>query len=157
AALAIFSLSLIAQSTSQVLIRAFYAMGKTKYPFLCAIGSVGITLLMLIGLLIPDFLNTNFIYSLEALLKVDIVESSLILILPIAFTFGQWAQLVLLLLGIGGLRIIFSRLFFTSIFQSGIGALIIALLAYMSFDFLIGIFFLTTFLGIAFQGVIAGT
>ena len=156
AALAIFTLSLVAQSSSQVLIRAFYAMGRTRYPFVCAITSVVATLGFLMLLFIPNLLSSNIILYLETLLKVDIVTSSLILVLPIGFTIGQWVQFLLLLAGIGGLRTIFSRQFFVSFSQSLVGAGIIALLSYISLDFLSGVFDLNTFVGIASQGFISG-
>ncbi len=156
AALAIFTLSLVAQSSSQVLIRAFYAMGKTRYPFFCAIASVVATLGFLSLLLIPNLLPFDMVLYLEALLKVDIVASSMILVLPIGFTIGQWVQFGLLLLGIGGLRTIFSRQFFVSFSQSAAGAAIIGLVSYISLDFLSGVFDLDTFVGIASQGIISG-
>ncbi len=156
AALAIFTLSLVAQSASQVLIRAFYAMGRTRYPFLCAISSVFITLGFLMVLFIPNLLSSDLVLYIETLLKVDIVTSSLILVLPIAFTIGQWVQFILLVLGIGGTRIIFSKQFFVSGFQSVIGAAIIAFFSYVSLDFFSGVFDLDTFIGIAAQGFISG-
>jgi putative peptidoglycan lipid II flippase len=156
ASLAIFTLSLIAQSASQVLIRAFYAMGKTRYPFICAFVSVGLTLILLSSLYVPNLLSSGFIQYLEVFLKVDIVPSSLILILPITFTIGQWIQFFLLIFRIGGTKTIFSRQFFQSVFQSFMGAGIIALVSYISLDFLSSVFNLNTFRGIAFQGIISG-
>lgn len=156
AALAIFTLSLMVQSASQVLIRAFYAMGKTRYPFVCAFISVSITLILLSALFIPDLVSSNFIVYLETLLRVDIVTSSIVLVLPIAFTIGQWIQFILLVGGIGGTRIIFSKQFFQSLSQSLMGASIIAIMSYISLNFLSGIFNLNSFIGIALQGGIAG-
>ena len=156
AALAIFTLSLVAQSASQVLIRAFYAMGKTRYPFFCAFSSVTITLLLLLILFIPNLVSSDVVVYIETLLKVDIVTSSLILVLPIAFTIGQWIQFVLLVLGIGGTKIIFSKQFFVSAFQSLVGTGIIALFSYTSLNFFSGVFDLNTFIGIASQGFLSG-
>lgn len=156
ASLAIFTLSLIAQSASQVLIRAFYAMGKTRYPFICAFVSVGVTLVLLSSLYVPNLLSSRFIQYLEVFLKVDIVPSSLILILPITFTIGQWIQFLLLILKVGGQKTIFSKQFFNSVSQSLIGAGIIALVSYFSLDFLSSVFNLNTFMGIAYQGFISG-
>jgi len=156
AALAIFTLSLVAQSVSQVLIRAFYAMGKTRYPFICSISSVLITLSLLLVLFVPNLLSSNIVLYIETILKVDIVASSLILILPIGFTVGQWIQCILLLIGIGGLRKIFSRQFMISASQSLISAGIIALCSYIVLDFMSGVVDINTFFGIASQGFVAG-
>lgn len=156
ASLAIFTTSLVAQSASQVLIRSFYAMGKTRFPFICSFLSVIVTLSLLMVLFIPDLVSNEITRYFEIVLKVDIVPSSLILILPIAYSIGQWVQFVLLLLGIGGFSIIFSKDFFVSVFQSSIGAGIIAIVGYFSLDFLSGILNIQTFIGIALQGFVSG-
>jgi putative peptidoglycan lipid II flippase len=156
ASLAIFTLSLIAQSASQVLIRAFYAMGKTRYPFICAFASVAVTLGFLAAALIPGVAQSNLISYVEELLRVDIVASSMVLMLPIAFTIGQWVQFLMLLVGIGGVRLVYSRAFFVSFSQSLLGAAIIALVSYVSLDFWSGVFDLNTFVGIASQGFLSG-
>ncbi len=156
ASLAIFTLSLIAQSASQVLIRAFYAMGKTRYPFFCAFVSVAVTLGFLALALIPGVAQASFISYVEEFLRVDIVASSMVLMLPIAFTIGQWVQFLLLLVGMGGVRLVYSRAFFMSFSQSLLGAAIIALVSYVSLDFWSGVFDLNTFVGIASQGFLSG-
>ncbi len=156
AALAIFTLSLVAQGASQVLIRAFYAMGKTAYPFFATTISFIFTIVCMSVLFIPNLISSDALLYIEALFKVDVVPSSLVLLLPIAFTLGQWIQFIILLCGIGQLRKIFSKHFFMSISQSMIGAGIIAVISYFSLNFLSSIFDLNTFVGIALQGFIAG-
>lgn len=155
-ALALFTVSLIAQSASQVLIRAFYAMEKTVYPFFCSIISFGITILLMSTVFIPNIESSSFILYLESFLRIERAIPSLILILPLAFTVGQWTQFILLILGVGRIKQIFSRVFFVSISQSAIGALVIGLVSYMSLQFLSGIFDLNTFIGITAQGVLSG-
>ncbi len=156
AALAIFTLSLVAQSASQVLIRAFYSMGKTVYPFFASCISFILTIVCMSVLFIPNLISSDVVLYLEALFKVDVVPSSLVLLLPIAFTIGQWVQFIILLCGIGQVRKIFSKHFFVSISQSLLGAAIIALVAYVSLDFFSSVFDLNTFVGIASQGFISG-
>jgi putative peptidoglycan lipid II flippase len=156
AALALFTLSLVAQSASQVLIRAFYAMGKTVYPFIATIVSFVITLGCMSLLFIPNLISSDVVLYFEALFKVDVVTSSLILLLPIAFTVGQWVLFGMLILGIGQIRKIFSKQFFLSISQSFAGAGVIALASYASLQLFSGIFDLDTFIGIAAQGFISG-
>lgn len=156
AALALFTLSLVAQSASQVLIRAFYAMGKTLYPFVATLGSFIFTLGCMSLLFIPNLVSSDVVVYFETLFKVDVVNSSLVLLLPIAFSIGQWVLFIILLFGIGNISKIFSRQFFISIFQSFAGAGVIALVGYLSLQFLSGVFDLNTFLGIAAQGFISG-
>lgn len=156
AALALFTVSLVAQSASQVLIRAFYAMSKTMYPFVSTIISFIFTLACMSLLFIPNFISSDFVLYFETLFKVDIVDSSLVLLLPLAFTIGQWVLFILLVLGIGHTRKIFSKQFFLSISQSFAGAGIVALASYTSLQFLSGVFDLDTFVRIASQGFISG-
>jgi len=59
-------------------------------------------------------------------------------------------------LGIGGTKIIFSKQFFVSAFQSLVGTGIIALFSYTSLNFFSGVFDLNTFIGIASQGFLSG-
>lgn len=156
AALALFTLSIIAQSASQVLIRAYYAMSKTVYPFIAVFVSFGITLLAMCTIFIPNISESNFVLYLETFLKVDKTNSSLILLIPIAFTIGQWMQFVLLLIGFGKLKEILSKQFFISFSQSVLGASIIAIVSYTALQFLSGILNLNTFIGISLQGALAG-
>jgi putative peptidoglycan lipid II flippase len=156
AALAIFTVSLVAQSASQVLIRAFYAMGKTMYPFFATTISFIITLICMSLLFIPNLISSDIVLYAETLFKVDIVQSSLILLLPLAFSIGQWILFIVLVIGIGHFKKIFSKQFFLSISQSFAGAGVFALLSYTSLQFLSGVFDLNTFIGIAAQGFISG-
>lgn len=156
AALAIFTFSLVAQSASQVLIRAYYAMGKTLYPFFATVTSFAFTIICMSVLFIPNLISTDAVNYFETLFKVDIVDSSLVLLLPLAFSVGQWILFGGLILGFGQIKKIFSKQFMISIGQSFFGALIIGLVSYLGLQFLSGVFDLNTFVGIAAQGAISG-
>jgi putative peptidoglycan lipid II flippase len=156
AALALFTLSLIAQTSTQVLVRAFYAMNNTFYPFFATSISFVITILCMSLVFIPNIISSNIILYFETLLKVDVVTSSIILLLPLAFTLGQWIQFVVLVIGIGNFSKIFSKSFFVSISQSFGGATIVAVISYLSLNFFSGIFNLNTFWGIFAQGFLSG-
>jgi putative peptidoglycan lipid II flippase len=156
AALAIFTLSIVTQSASSVLIRAYYAMNRTFYPFVCVFISFLITIACMCVLFIPGIKDSSFMFYVENFLKVENTVSSLVLIIPMAFTVGQWVQFTLLILGMRQLKILFSKQFMISISQSLLGAGTIAIVAYFMLQFLSGVFDLNTFLGIAFQGFFAG-
>ena len=156
AALALFTISLIAQSASQVLVRAYYAMGKTVYPFFVTVLAFVITIVCMSILFIPNLISSEFVQYIEILFKVDIVESSLVLLLPIAFSLGQWILFAGLVLGFGKIQKIFSKEFFTSFGQSFIGALVIAVVSYLGLQFFSGVFDLNTFIGITSQGALSG-
>lgn len=156
AALALFTVSLVAQSASQVLVRAYYAKGKTFYPFFATTISFIVTIVCMSVLFIPNLISSDLVLYFETLLHVDIVVSSLVLLLPIAFSIGQWILFIILVLGIGEISKIFSKQFFVSISQSLLGASIFALMSYLGLQFFAGIFDLDTFVGIAAQGIISG-
>jgi hypothetical protein len=107
-------------------------------------------------LFIPDLISSDIVLYFETLFKVDVVTSSFILLLPLAFSIGQWILFVVLILGIGNFKKIFSREFFLSISQSFAGAGVFALASYVSLQLLSGVFDLDTFVGIAAQGIISG-
>jgi putative peptidoglycan lipid II flippase len=156
AALALFTLSLIAQTLTQVLVRAFYAMNNTLYPFFATLLSFVVTLLFMSIVLVPGIISSDIVLYFETFLKVDLVSSSLILILPLAFTIGQWVQFFALVVFIGNFSKIFSKTFFVSISQSFASAIIVAVISYLSLNFFSGIFDLNTFLGIFAQGLLSG-
>lgn len=85
AALALFAISLAAQGLSLLLIRAFYASGRTLAPFLVSAGTAALT----IGLgsaflgMVGNPSAGNF---LEAFLRVEGVPGSAVLVLALAYT-----------------------------------------------------------------------
>lgn len=94
ASLALFVLSLAAQSLILVMDRAYYASGNTKKPFyfggvdvLVSIGS-GVGLLLL-------FRNDQFVrYFIEALLRVSDVPGTAILMLALGYALGSTAEFI---------------------------------------------------------------
>ncbi len=96
AALALFALSVIAQSLSLLFVRAYYAAGRTYFPFvihligaLCAVG---------FGLYAVHMIDSNGVFWkwFELLMRVDGVSGTKVLILPLAYSFGALITSILL-------------------------------------------------------------
>lgn len=156
AALAIFALSLLAQSLVLLFIRGYYAVGNTKKPLLINIFSALITIVssvVLIGL----FQSVSFFrYFIEHLFKVDGIVGTEILMLPLAFTIGSLCNVVLFwfffkrdfpLLGTRPLE---------TLFHSFSGSVIMGGVAYVTLNLLAPYLDLNTFFGILTQGTISG-
>lgn len=156
AMLAIFVLSLFAQAILLLLIRAFYAGGKTLVPLLVALLSAGVSVVLAFVLRDLYFNNPVFSEFLQALFRLEGVEGTEVLVLAIAFVCGQLIQLACLM-------VISARLFRVSYavlgrlcLQACAAAMAGASVAYVSLAFVVDGINQETFIGISLQGFIAG-
>lgn len=87
AAFALFAVSLTAQSLSLLLVRAYYASGKTLFPFLTATLTAGTALIasLLILFIFRDLTVMSFV---ESMLRVEDLFGTEILALPLAYSFA---------------------------------------------------------------------
>lgn len=96
AVLALLSLSLVAQGLSLLIVRAYYAAGRTFAPFLVAVataaGTVGLA-----AWIVRAFDNPLLFWATKALLRVSDVPGSRVLALGIAFSLATIAGTVGLL------------------------------------------------------------
>jgi putative peptidoglycan lipid II flippase len=156
AVLAIFVLSLVAQAILLLLVRAFYAGGKTKLPLIVAL--CGGTISVVSAFILQNLYQTksSFELFLNDLFRLSGVEGSEILVLAIAFLIGQFFQLIVLL---GVSRKTFSvsyRPLVILFLQSTVASLAGATSAYVTLVFVVGGVNQDTFVGIMLQGVSAG-
>jgi len=88
ACLALFAISIVAQSLCQLIIRAYYAAGKTLTPLIINVVSAGI--IVALAFVLQYWFETSvlFRYWLEELLRVSDLPGTAILILPLAFSLG---------------------------------------------------------------------
>lgn len=155
AMLAIFVVSLLAQAVLLLLIRAFYAGGKTFLPLVVALcsGGVSVGLAFLFQFLYREIPMVQT-YLNEALRLRDVLGTE-VLVLAVAFVLGQFLQLlVLLFLSIRSFTISYrplGRLFM----EACLAAITGGLSAYISLSFIVDGIDQETFLGILIQGVIA--
>ena len=164
AILALFAVSVVAQSLVVLFVRAFYAAGKTKIPVIVNVVSASFIVVfayMFIGILSQyDIVR----YFVEALLRVDGIEGSSVLALPFAYSTGMILNVVLLWLFFKReFKILNTQRIQRTFRHSLYSAFAIGTVAYFSllmieklliyFDLM---FVLDTFIGIFLQGAISG-
>lgn len=156
AALAIFSLSIVAQSALLVIVRAYYASGKTRTPLLVALFSSILTIgsAFLLEGWFKDF--ETFRFFVENMLRVENVPGTALLMLPLAFSFGAVVNTVALwfffVRDFGASHSIMYR----SLRQSFAASVVMGFVAYHLLQLLDDVFDINTFFGIVFQGFFAG-
>lgn len=156
ASLALFSLSIAAQSLVLLLVRSYYAIGKTKIPFIVN------TLSSLSAIFFAFFFMWLFRvwdfgwYFMEALFRVTDLPGTDILVLPLAFSIGMNINLaifwVLFVRDFGELARDIGRATWQAFAASVFGGFA----AYQALSALTLFLDQDTFWGIAGQGVLAG-
>lgn len=156
AALALFAISIVAQNLVLLLTRAFYAMGRTKLPLIA--NMIGAILIVLSSYLFLALFRDHqlFRHFAESLLRVADIPGTLILMLPLGYSFGMIVNMFLLLFF---LRREFATVLFhakKAFIHSFATSIVIGFVAYHGLQLLASIFDLDTFMGVFFQGFLAG-
>lgn len=156
AALALFSISLFAQGLILLLVRAFYAAGKTKLPLIINIISSLSTIFLSLMFL---FLFNNFhniLSFFERLLRVEGLEGISVLTLPLAYSLGTVLNFFLLF-------VFFEKNFGSilkhvekNLWQVSLASATVGLVAYFSLNVFDSVFNLNTFTGVFMQGFFSG-
>ncbi len=156
AMLAIFVFSLVAQAILLLLIRAFYAGGKTVLPLIVALGG-GVASIMLAVVFHGFYLNLPTIqYYFDSLLRLENVAGTEVLVLAFAFVCGQFLQLAILLtLSVKTFSISYRPLLWLAT-EATLAALAGGITAYVTLAFLVDGINQETFVGIMIQGLVAG-
>lgn len=156
AALALFALSLAAQSVALLIARAYYAAGKTAVPLKLGILSVVVSVGSALALVVLFHADTLARHFLESALRVPDLPGTTVLMLALGFTLGAVAQVAV------GLRFLV-RDFGVSlaplrrlVFQVSGASLIGGSAAYATLWFVGGLIDINTFLGIFTQGAFGG-
>lgn len=157
AALAVFAASVVAQSLTLLFVRGYYAAGKTKIPVLVNVASA-LLIISLAYILNTAFLGSSMIkYFLEALLRIEDIDGSNMLALPLAYSTGMIVNVLVLWglfkrdFGIGACEDL-KKTFRHSLY----GAVMMGVVAYHLLDMLDDVFDLETFWGIFLQGALSG-
>ncbi|MDO8521242.1 MAG: lipid II flippase MurJ [bacterium] len=156
AALALFALSIVAQNLVLLLTRAFYAMGRTKLPLIANLAGAALVVISSLALLFSFDHYSLFHYFSESLLRVSDISGTAILMLPLGYSIGMIANVLLLLyflkkafpLALSGVKKAFLHSFTASV--------VLGFAAYHGLRFFALVFDLETFWGIFLQGLLAG-
>ena len=156
AALAIFSVSIVAQSLILLFVRSFYAAGKTAKPLLInALSSLFIVALIPVFLYFLKF-QEKFGEILGIILRVSDITNINILVLPLAFSIGAVLNVFLLWIYFQkdcGMKYFLLK---KSFFQVLSASLLMSIVTYWTLRIFDNIFNINTFAGIFFQGFLAG-
>ncbi len=156
AMLAIFVVSLFAQALLLLLVRAFYAGGRTRIPLYVALASGTISVGLAFALRSWYGKSPEVQNFLVELLRLREVAGSEILVLPIAFVIGQFVQLVVLFTVSAKVFNISYRPLVRLSFEAVLAALAGGVSAYITLVFVVDGINQDTFIGIFLQGLVAG-
>jgi putative peptidoglycan lipid II flippase len=156
AALAIFSLSVTAQSLVLIFIRGYYAKGNTKKSLYASI-ITGVLSIGLSFLFVKIFSEFNlFRYFIENLFRVDGIPGTEILMLALGFSLSQIVNCIILWIWFEKENLGFSSPIFKTLFQSFSSSVIMGFVAYLFLGVFVKFFNINTLLGIFMQGFCSG-
>ncbi len=160
AALLLFSLSILAQGLVMLLVRAFYAAGRTVFPVLINLIS---SVLIVAGSFVAVWLferSAGFREAFTSLLRVADVPGAAMLVLPAMFSLGSILNVILLGWGFNRTlqrpHIKAASGFGKSLAEICFASLALGVVSYFSLQWLNGVFGLTTFVGVFLEGLFAG-
>ena len=156
AALAIFTVSLIAQNLMTLFVRSYYSRGKTVPPLimnmLSAAGIVGLSYYFVYVFQHHLFFQ-NF---MESLLKVSGIPGTVVLMLPLGFTLGVFINLLLHWVDFNKDFPTYSRPVLRALFHVSGASIIMGFVTYRALAVFDHVFNINTAAGIFFQGFTAG-
>lgn len=97
AILALFAISLTAQAIHLLIVRALYAAGNTRLPFYTTLFSSVLALVSAGGFYVAFILMPAFRHFLEALLRLEGVVGTEVIVLPLGYSFALIVHVVVLL------------------------------------------------------------
>ncbi len=156
AALALFILSSMFQCLLLLFMRGFYSAGITRRPFFINLFS-GILLIMSAwGLVKVFYFSESFRYFMSALLKVEDLPGTVVLMLPLGFSIGTIVNGVVHWILFEKEFRGFSREVARTLFDSLGTSVIMGAIAYLGLNIFALYFDTSSLVGIFFQGLVAG-
>ncbi len=156
AALALFTVSLIAQNLVALFVRSYYSQGKTKTPLVMNVLSA---MLIVAGsyFLVRLFeVNSLFRYFMESVLKVSDVPGTAVLMLPLGFTIGVVINLIIHWVGFSRHFPAFSKPVLRTLFEISGASIIMGYITYQCLGIFDTVFDINTLSGIFLQGFLSG-
>ncbi|HEY4508766.1 MAG TPA: lipid II flippase MurJ [Candidatus Paceibacterota bacterium] len=156
AALALFTISLLAQNLVALFVRSYYSQGKTKTPLVMNVLSA----LLIVGgsfYLIQLFQNNLFFKNfMESILKVSDIPGTAVLMLPLGFSIGVMVNLIIHWIGFNKHFPTFSSAALRTLFEVFGASTIMGFVTYRCLSIFDTLFNINTLLGIFLQGFLSG-
>lgn len=156
AALALFTISLIAQNLVALFVRSYYSQGQTKTPLFMNIFSAATIVFgsyYLSHIYLHNILLSSFI---ESIFKVSDIPGTVVLMLPLGFSLGVLLNLIIHWIGFHYHHPNFSKPVLRTLFESLGASVIMGFITYEFLKVLDNVFDLNTLPGIFLQGFISG-
>lgn len=156
AALALFAISVVAQNLVLLFTRSFYAMGKTRIPLVANV--FGALMVIFFAFTLHSLYNTHrvFQYFIETLLRVSDTSGTAVLMLPLGYSLGMIANLLVLFHFLRKEFPSIGREIKRSFLHAFTTSIVLGFITYHGLQFLALVFLRDTFWGIFLQGFIAG-
>ena len=156
AALALFAVSVVAQSLILLFVRGYYAMGNTKKPLIIG-GISGVLIIGLSFFLIKLFESSLFFqYFIESLFRVDGIAGTSVLMLPLGYTLAILINGILLWFCFNREFTGFTKSLWQTLFHSFSASIIMGVVSYFGLNIFDNIFNINTVFGIFMQGFLSG-
>lgn len=156
AALAIFTISLVAQNLVTLFVRSYYSQGKTKTPLYMNIFSAIFIIVSSYYLAMLFNANSYFKYFVESILRVSDIEGTVVLMLPLGYTLGLLLNLIIHWAGFHVHFPAFSKPTLKTLFEVLGSAVIMGYITHICLDIFDDLFDINTFWGIFLQGFSSG-
>jgi putative peptidoglycan lipid II flippase len=156
ALLAIFVLSLLAQAVLLLLIRAFYAGGKTLLPLVVAVCSGVVSVLLAFVLRDVYFAHPELAMTLQNIFRLENVFGAEVLVLAIAFMGGQFLQVIVLVFASRRTFLVSYASLVHFFYQATLAGVAGGLASYIALNEVVDGINQNTFIGVLLQGIVAG-
>jgi len=156
AALALFTVSLVAQNLTTLFVRSYYARGKTRPPLFMNMFSAGLIVVVSYALVLFFKEVALFRDFVEAVLKVQDIPGTIVLMLPLGYAFGTLVNMCMHWYAFEVEYPKYSDLVFKTFFQTTGASIIMGFVAYRGLGVFGAFFDMDTFFGIFMQGFLAG-
>ena len=156
AALAAFAFSLVFQNLTMLFVRAYYAVGNTVKPFIAKFINAATTVLLGYLFMIAFLRFPMFKDFIENLFKVQGIPGSVIITLPLGWSFGEVLNAIALWFIFERDFKGFSRPVLKTLIQVMASSLVMGYVAYYSLNIFDDILNINTTSGIFLQGFLSG-
>lgn len=156
AALAIFSISVAAQSLLLLFVRSFYSAGHTRKPLVINIISTTFLMLITYGFVKLFYTWPDFRYFMAALLKINDVPGNVVMMLPLGYSIGTIINAVVHWIGFERDFGTFPREVYRTLWVTMAGAVFTGLGAYLGLNIFASVFSPNQLWSVFMQGFLAG-
>lgn len=156
AVLALLSLSLLAQAVYLVVVRAFYAGGRTGIPFFVTLGGSLLAIASAFGFLALYSAHSEARAVIASFMRLDGVAGSEVLAIAFGYSAAVIIQALVLVLLMGRIFAVPLRTVFRPLVHAFCAATVGGLTAYAALNFVVEGVDQERFIGILIQGILAG-